>query len=58
MAKGQLEVLTNGKKVIIINSGDGFGELAILHEKAFERISDLEELHACSKWDYFDRKYL
>ena len=48
VAAGRLEVLVGGRLVNTLQSGDGFGELALLHDTS--RSATIRSLEPCSLW--------
>lgn len=48
VARGRLEVLVNNKRVNVLNSGDSFGEMALLQDKP--RSASVRTLEVCDLW--------
>ena len=53
VSKGRLEVIVNTKRIKLLNTGDSFGEMALLHNTA--RTATVSTLTNCSMW-VLDRK--
>jgi cGMP-dependent protein kinase len=53
LVTGKLEVLVNGNQVNFVNPGEGFGELALLHDTP--RSATIRSVERCTMWG-LDRK--